>query len=145
VGQGAEGNEGVARTVASTADAIGYVEFIYALFNRLSYALVRNAGGAFVEANLETIAAAAANSAQTMPPDFRISITNAPGRKSYPLAAFTYLLIPLRPTDAQKGSYLRELLGWIFSSGQRQSAALGYGSLPPEIIRRAEQAIRSLR
>lgn len=145
VGQGAEGNEGVARMVASTPDAIGYVEFIYALFNRLSYALVRNAGGAFVEANLETIAAAAANSAQTMPPDFRISITNAPGRKSYPLAAFTYLLIPLKPTDAKKGAYLRELLGWIFSSGQRQSAALGYGSLPPEIIRGAEQAIASLR
>jgi phosphate transport system substrate-binding protein len=144
-GEGAEGNEGVARAVAATPDAIGYVEFIYALFNRLSYALVRNAGGTFVQADLESIAAAAASSAQAMPPDFRISITNAPGRKSYPLAAFTYLLIPLKPPDPKKTAYLRDLLGWIFSSGQRQSAALGYGSLPPEIIRRAQQAIASLR
>jgi len=145
VGEGAEGNEGVARTVAGTPDAIGYAEFIYALFNRLSYALVRNAAGSFVQADLETIAAAAASSAQAMPPDFRISITNAAGRKSYPVAAFTYLLIPLKAADDKKGALLRDFLGWVFTSGQRQSAGLGYGSLPPEIIRRAQQATDSLK
>jgi phosphate transport system substrate-binding protein len=145
VGQGAEGNEGVARAVAGTPDAIGYAEFIYALFNRLSYALVRNAAGGFVQADLESIAAAAASSAQAMPPNFRISITNAPGRKSYPVAAFTYLLIPVKAADEKKGAFLRDLLGWVLTSGQRQSAALGYGSLPAEIVRRAQQAIDSLR
>lgn len=144
VGEGAEGNEGVARAVASTPDAIGYVEFIYALFNRLSYALVRNTAGGFVQADLESIAAAA-HSAHAMPPDFRISFTNAPGRKSYPVAAFTYLLIPVKAADAKKGALVRDLLGWIFTAGQRQSAALGYGSLPLEIIRRAQQALDSLR
>jgi phosphate transport system substrate-binding protein len=145
VGEGADGNEGVARAVAGTPDAIGYAEFIYALFNRLSYALVRNAAGGFVQADLESIAAAAADSAQAMPPNFRISITNAPGRKSYPIAAFTYLLVPVKGTDAKKSALLRDLLGWVLTSGQRQSAALGYGSLPPEIIRRAQQALDSLR
>ena len=144
-GEGGEGNEGVARKVAGTPDAIGYAEFIYALFNRLSYALVRNAAGGFVQADLETIAAAASSSAQAMPPNFRISITNASGRKSYPVAAFTYLLIPLQAADAKKGAFLRDLFGWVFTSGQRQSAALGYGSLPPEIVRRAQQAIESIR
>lgn len=145
VGEGAAGNEGVARAVAGTPDAIGYAEFIYALFNRLSYALVRNASGSFVQADLESIAAAAASNAPAMPPNFRISITNAPGRRSYPVAAFTYLLIPVKATDDKKNAFLRDLLGWVFTSGQRQSAALGYGSLPPEIIRRAQQAIDALR
>jgi phosphate transport system substrate-binding protein len=145
IGEGAEGNEGVARMVASTPDAIGYAEFIYALFNRLSYALVRNVAGGFVQADLESIAAAAASSAQALPPNFRISITNSPGRKSYPVAAFTYLLIPVKAADAKKSAFLRDLLGWVLTSGQRQSAALGYGSLPPEIVRRAQQAIESIR
>src|SRR5262249_9637213 len=101
--------------------------------------------GGFVQADLESIAAAAASTAQAMPPNFRISITNAPGRKSYPVSAFTYLLIPVKPADPNKGALLRDLLGWIFTSGQRQSAALGYGSLPPETIRRAQQAIDSIR
>jgi phosphate transport system substrate-binding protein len=144
VGEGAEGNEGVARAVAGTPDSIGYAEFIYALFNRLSYAFVRNAAGAFVQADLESIAAAAASTAQAMPPNFRISITDAPGRKSYPVAAFTYLLVPVKAVDIKKGALVRDLLGWIFTSGQRQSAALGYGTLPSGIIRRAQQALDSL-
>lgn len=141
VGEGATGNEGVARTVANTPDSIGYAEFIYALFNRLSYAQIKNAAGSFVQADLESIAAAAAITAPAMPPNFRISITNAPGRKSYPVAAFTYLLIPVKAADVPKGDFLRDLLGWVLTAGQRQSAALGYGSLPPEIVKRAEQAI----
>jgi len=145
VGRGADGNEGVARAVAATPDAVGYAEFIYALFNRLSYATVRNAAGGFVQADLESIAAAAANNAQAMPPNFKISITNAPGRKSYPVAAFTYLLIPAKKDDAARNAFFRELLDWILTSGQRQSAALGYGSLPPEIVRRAQLAVDSLR
>jgi phosphate transport system substrate-binding protein len=144
VGEGAVGNDGVARAVSGKPDAIGYAEFIYALFNRLGYAMVRNAAGLFVQADLESIAAAAASSAQTMPPNFRISITNASGRKSYPVAGFTYLLIPVKAADAQRSAFLRDLLGWVLTSGQRQSAALGYGSLPPEIVRRAQQALDSL-
>jgi len=145
VGEGADGNEGVARAVAATPDAVGYAEFIYALFNRLSYAMVRNAAGVFVPADLESIAAAAASNAQAMPANFKISITNATGHKSYPVAAFTYLLVPAKKDDAPRNAFLRELLGWILTSGQKQSAALGYGSLPLEIVKRAQLAVESLR
>jgi len=144
VGSGETGNEGVAERVRSTPDSLGYAEFIYALRNRLSYASVRNAAGRFVEADLDSIAAAAANSAHTMPANFQISLTNAPGRKSYPIAAFTYLLIAARTGDPKKDDFLRQLLGWIFTSGQRQAAALGFGSLPPEIVAR-EQAVLAVR
>lgn len=141
VGIGAPGNEGVARQVRSTPDSIGYVEFIYALLNRLSYAAVRNVSGRFVAASLDSIAAAAAGGAPQMPVNFRFSITDAPGRDSYPVTSFTYLLIPVKTGDAAKDRYLRDLLEWMLTVGQRQSAGLGYGTLPPEIVARARQAI----
>lgn len=144
VGSGAEGNEGVAQRVRDTPDSIGYVEFIYALFNRLNYAPVRNASGNFVEAGVESIAAAAAGRARDMPPNFQVSLTDAPGRKSYPIASFTYLLIPARAGDAKKDAFLRELLAWILTSGQRQAAALGYGSIPAEVVAREQTAIASM-
>jgi phosphate transport system substrate-binding protein len=145
VGVGATGNEGVARQVSATADSIGYVEFIYALRARLSYGAVRNSAGRFVAADLESIAAAAANCAPSMPANFRLSITNAPGRNSYPIASFTYLLMVVREGDAAKNAFMGDLLQWILTMGQRQSAGLGYGSLPPEIVGREQQAIRALR
>jgi phosphate transport system substrate-binding protein len=135
----------VAQRVRNTPDSIGYVEFIYALFNRLSYALVRNSAGSFVEAGLDSIAAAAGDRAREMPAGFQVSLTDAPGRKSYPIASFTYLLIPAHTGDPKKDAFLRELLGWIFTSGQRQAAALGYGSIPPEIVAREQAAIASMR
>lgn len=145
VGSGEEGNEGVAERVRNMPDSIGYVEFIYALFNRLNYAQVRNSAGRFIEAGLDSIAAAAAGNAQNMPPSFQLSLTNPAGRKSYPIAAFTYLLIPARTGDPRKDAFVRELLGWILTSGQREAAALGYGSLPPEIIEREQEVIASVR
>jgi phosphate transport system substrate-binding protein len=138
-GQGAAGNEGVARQVSATPDSIGYVEFIFALRNHLSYGTVRNAAGRFVAADLDSIAAAATNAAPGMPANFWLSITNAPGRDAYPIASFTYLL-----ADLAKNAFMRDLLEWILTSGQRQSAGLGYGSLPPEIVAREQQAIREL-
>lgn len=143
VGSGEDKNEGVAQRVRTTPDSIGYVEFIYALFNRLSYAQVRNSAGRFIEADLDSIAAAASN-AENMPASFQLSLTNAAGRKSYPIAGFTYLLIPARSGDPKKDAFVRELLGWILTSGQRQAAALGYGSLPPEIVEREQKVIASL-
>ena len=145
VGDAEEGNEGVARRVGATPDSIGYVEFVYALFHRLSYAPVRNSAGRYVEAGVDSIAAAAGDRARDMPASFQVSLTDAPGRKSYPIASFTYLLIPARTGDPKKDAFLRELLGWIFTSGQRQAAALGYGSIPPEIIAREQTAIASIR
>ena len=139
VGQGATGSEGVARQLSATPDSIGYVEFIFALRNHLSYGSVRNAAGRFVTADLDSIAAAATNAAPGMPADFRFSITNAPGRESYPIASFTYLLL----ADPGKNGWMRDLVEWILTSGQRQSAGFGYGTLPPEVVERAQKAIKT--
>lgn len=143
VGAGATGNEGVADEVSKTPDSIGYVEFIYALYKKLSYGAIRNGSGRFVSADVESITAAAAG-VPSLPANFQISITNAPGRKSYPVAAFTYLLVPQNTGNPAKDSFLREFLGWALTAGQRQSQGLGYGSLPPDLAAREQHSLRPL-
>jgi len=137
VGGSGDGNEGVADAVAQTPDSIGYVEFIYALQHQLSYGWVRNGAGQFVQANLTTVPAAAADFAASIRDDFRVSIANAPGRDSYPIASFTYLLVPDQFQDPAKRKLLSDFLVWMLTSGQKQCAALGYAALPPEISERA--------
>ena len=132
VGAVAEANEGVAKAVAGTPDSIGYVEFIYALQNRLSYGSVRNRSGKFIQADLTSVPAAAADFASSIRGDFRVSILNAPGRDSYPIASFTYLLIP-QIQDPAKRKVMDDFISWMLTSGQRQCAALGYAALPAEI------------
>jgi phosphate transport system substrate-binding protein len=144
VGIGAAGNEGVAEIVGKTPDAIGYVEFIYALESRLSYGSVRNAAGQFVAADLSSLAAAAAAVPAAGSDDLRISITNAPGAKSYPIAAFTYFLVPRSYTDSGKARLMSAFLNWMLTSGQKQSAALGYAALPDEWAKRALDAVGGL-
>lgn len=143
VGVEATGNEGTAQRVRETPYSIGYVEFIYALYQKLSYGAIKNSSGRFISADVESISAAASGS-PSVPANFQVSITNAPGRKSYPVAAFTYLLIPVTTGNAVKDSFLREFLQWALSSGQRQSPGLGFGSLPPDMVAREQRAIRSL-
>ncbi len=99
-GLGAEFNEGVAQKVGGTPNAIGYVEFIFAIQNRLSYGLVRNAAGKFVQADLTTIPKAVP--AEGIPADLRVSITNAADPGAYPIATFTYLLVPRKNLRRQQ-------------------------------------------
>jgi phosphate transport system substrate-binding protein len=99
---GGKGNEGVAGIVKQTPNSIGYVELIYALQNKMAYGSVRNAAGVFLKADLDSVTEAAASAAKSMPADFRVSITNAPGKKAYPIASFTYLLIPSKIDDPAK-------------------------------------------
>lgn len=136
-------NDGVAETVARTPDSIGYVGFIYALQHRLSYGWVRNNAGRFVQADLTTVPAAAGDFADSIRDDFRISITNAPGRDSYPIASFTYLLVPEEFRNPSKQKIMTDFVLWMLTSGQKQCAALGYAALPPVIsekVRRIEQS-----
>ncbi len=142
VGAGGEGNEGVAEKIQQTPDSIGYVEFIYALQNRLNYGLVRNMAGRFVPADLDSIAEAARSIGEPEQ-DLRVSITNAAGPHAYPIACFTYLMIPKQANPA-KAEALHEFLQWMLSSGQKQSAALGYGALPPEVVVREEALLDRL-
>jgi phosphate transport system substrate-binding protein len=141
VGVAATGNEGVAEAVAKTPDSIGYVEFIYALQSHLSYGAVRNAAGRFVQADLTSLPAAAATFKAARPGDCRGSITNAPGALAYPVAAFTYFVVPEEFADPTKAKNMVAFLRWTLTSGQKQSASLGYAALPDAV---AQQAVDSL-
>ena len=134
VGLGGKGNEGVAGLVKQTPGAIGYVELIYAVQNHLPYGRVRNAGGVFVKATLESVTAAAAGVAAIMPEDFRVSITNAPGETAYPICSFTYLLIPAKIEDANKKQIIKNFLLWMLNDGQKDAEPLTYAPLPKEVV-----------
>ena len=95
-GKGAEGNEGVARLVRETPGSIGYVEYIYAITEHMSYGSVRNSAGRFVSPDLESILAAARGSSNRIAEDFQTSITNAPEADAYPVASFTWFVVPAR-------------------------------------------------
>jgi phosphate transport system substrate-binding protein len=132
-GIGASKNEGVAGMVKNTPGAFGYVELIYALQNKMSYGAVKNAAGKFLQGSPEGVTAAAAASAKTMPADYRISITNAPGADSYPISSFTYLLIPLHFADPAKGAAVKDFLTWMLDHGESEVVALGYAPLPKQV------------
>jgi phosphate transport system substrate-binding protein len=134
VGLGAKGNEGVAGLVKQTSNSIGYVELIYAVQNHMGYGLVQNADGVYVKADLKGVTAAAAGAAKNMPADFRVSITNAPGKDAYPISTFTWLLIPNTIHDATKRNDVKNFLKWMLTSGQSYCAGLTYAPLPHQVV-----------
>jgi phosphate transport system substrate-binding protein len=144
VGLGQKGNEGVAGSLRQMSGAIGYVELIYAVQNNIPYGSVRNAAGAFVKASLEGVTAAAA-SAPKMPADFRVSITNAPGKDAYPISSFTWLLIPAQSKDAAKGKILADFLNWMVTDGQKMTTALAYAPLPYNVAAKVKDAIKQVK
>jgi len=144
VGIGAKGNEGVAGMVRQMDGAIGYVELIYALQNSISYGSIKNASGNFVKASLESTTAAAA-SLKSMPADFRVSITNASGKDAYPIASFTWLLIPVRAKDASKGKVIKEFITWMLSEGQSMTSSLSYAPLPQSVVEKEKAALAQLK
>jgi phosphate transport system substrate-binding protein len=142
VGVGAKGNEGVTGQVKQTPNSIGYVELIYAEQNNLPHALVKNAAGEFVKGSLESVTAAAAGASSQIPEDLRVSITNAPGKDSYPISAFTYALVYKDQPDQAKGKALVDFLWWAIHDGQEYARQLHYASLAPEVVQKTEQRIR---
>ncbi len=144
VGLGGKGNEGVAGMIRQMQGSIGYIELIYAIENKIPYGVVKNAAGNFVKASLESVTAAAA-SAPKMPPDFRVSITNAPGKDAYPISSFTWLLIPAQSKDAAKGKVLSDLLNWIVTDGQKMTADLAYAPLPESVVSKVKAEIKQVR
>jgi phosphate ABC transporter phosphate-binding protein len=140
VGVSAEHNEGVASTVQQTPNSIGYVEFIYAIQHELSFGAVRNAAGRFVRANISSVTAAAVAGA-TSTQDFRVSITDPSARDAYPIATYTWLLLPQSVEDRNKKALLRDLISWMLTAGQRKCAALGYAPLPAEVAKRALESL----
>jgi phosphate transport system substrate-binding protein len=141
VGLGGKGNEGVSGLVKQTADAIGYIELIYAVQNNIPYGKVQNAAGKFVKADLAGVTAAAAGAANNMPDDFRVSITNAPGATSYPISSFTWLLIPAQISDSGKRDAIKDFLKWMLVDGQKYNEGLSYAQLPKTVIAKETKAI----
>ena len=144
VGLGGKGNEGVAGVIRQMQGAIGYVELIYAVQNKIPYGSVKNASGNFVKASLDSVTAAA-GSMKSMPADFRVSITNAPGKDSYPISSFTWLLIPAQSKDAAKGKIIVDFLTWMVDSGQKMTAALTYAPLPENVAQQVKAEIKQVR
>ena len=134
VGVGGKGNEGVAGLVSQTPGAMGYVELIYALQNKISYGSVQNAAGKFLRASTASVTAAAAEAAGKMPADFRVSITNAPGADAYPISSFTWMLLYENPKDKAQAKIMVDFMKWALTDGQKFAEQLGYAPLPKPVV-----------
>jgi phosphate transport system substrate-binding protein len=144
VGLGGKGNEGVTGLIKQTPNSIGYVELIYAAQNKIPYGTVKNAAGEFVKADLAGVSAAAAAASKTMPEDFRVSITNAPGKGVYPISSFTWFLIPQKFSDASKRDAIKGFMAWMLADGQNYAENLSYAKLPKEVVDRELKAISKI-
>ncbi|MEP7199411.1 MAG: phosphate ABC transporter substrate-binding protein PstS [Chloroflexota bacterium] len=144
VGLGGKGNEGVAGEVKQNPYAIGYVELIYALQNKLGVGDVKNKSGKFVTPNLDSVSAAAASLSDSMPADLRASIVDAPGDKVYPVSGFTWLLVYQKQTDKAKAIALTRLMWWAMHDAQKFNTDLGYAPLPDTLVKKAELKILSI-
>jgi phosphate transport system substrate-binding protein len=144
VGIGQKGSEGVSGMVRQSPNSFGYVELIYAVQNKIPYGLVKNAAGKFVKASTDSVTIAAAGAAKNMPPDYRISITNAPGADAYPVSSFTWILLPTHG-DAAKTKALTDFLGWMLDHGESEAAALTYAPLPKQVQDMVRKSIATIK
>ena len=143
VGIGQKGNEGVAGMVRNSQFSFGYVELIYAEQNHMPFGLVRNGAGKYVKASTDGVTAAAA-AVKSMPADFRVSITNAPGATSYPISSFTWLLVPTHFDDPAKGKVMVDFLHWMLQRGETEAASMTYAPLPAPVAERVNQEINQI-
>jgi phosphate transport system substrate-binding protein len=146
VGLGGKGNEGVTQQVKQTEGALGYVELVYANSNGLPVAVVKNGAGQFSQPSLEAVTAAAAGAKLDKTTDFRVSITNAAGAKSYPIASYTWLLVKTDDPDAGKARSLKNFLAWMITpEAQKMGTDLGYAPLPDEVAGLVRDRIKTLK
>jgi len=145
VGVGGKGNEGVAGLVKQTPGAMGYVELIYAIQNKLDYGSVLNLDGEFVRCTIDSVTAAAAVAATQMPKDFRVSITNAPGKGVYPISSYTWLLLYENPKDKPKAKIMVDFTKWALTEGQKYAKDLGYAPLPESVVKLELEAIKRIK
>ncbi len=145
VGVGGKGNEGVAGLVKQSPGAIGYVELIYAIQNKIDFGSVQNMAGEFVRSSLESVTAAAAAAANAMPKDFRVSITNAPGKGVYPVSSFTWLLLYENPKDKTRARTMVDFMKWALGDGQKYCAELGYAPIPASVIALELEALKKIK
>jgi len=144
LGIGQKGSEGVAGMVRNSPYSFGYVELIYAMQNKMEFGLVRNPAGKWVPASVASVTAAAAGAAKSMPADYRVSITNAPGPDAYPIASFTWLLIPIQSADPAKGKVLNAFLTWMLDHGEAEAPGLDYAPLPKNVVAMERKTITQI-
>ena len=144
VGIGAKGNEGVAGQVKQLNGSIGYVELAYAEQNKMAMAQLKNHDGEWVKPTTAAITAAAETMADKMPEDLRVSIIDAAGKKSYPISAYTYVLVYKDQADATKGKAVVDLLWWAIHEGQKSNESLSYAKLPDSIVKKDEAKLRGI-
>ena len=143
-GLGGKGNEGVTALVQQTPGAIGYIELIYALNNKIPFAQLQNKAGNWVDASLAGVTAAAASSADQMAADFRVSITNAPGADAYPISSFTWLLVYQKQTNKDVGEQIKKFLSWAMTQGQTLAPDLKYAPLPAAVVQKETAQIQQI-
>lgn len=143
LGLGGKGNEGVTGFVKNSPGALGYVELLYAEKNHLKVGLLQNLSGNFIKPEAATITEAAAGFLKDMPKDFRISITNAPGKNAYPISSFTYLLV-YKKMSAKKGPKIKGFLNWSLNEGQKMASSLYYAPLPDSLIIKIRAQLKEL-
>jgi len=143
-GLGAKGNEGVAGMIRQMDGAFGYVELIYAIQNKIPFGIVKNRAGSWIKGSLESTTAAAA-SVKNMPSDFRVSMTDPPGKDAYPIASFTWLLIPAQWKDAAKGKVMVDFLNWMLDHGESMVSQLDYAPLPDNVKEKVRARIKEVR
>jgi phosphate transport system substrate-binding protein len=141
VGLGGKGNEGVAGLVKQTPNSIGYVELIYAKQNSMTFGAVQNKAGKFMKADLASVSAAAAGA--KIPADYRVSITDAPGAKAYPVSSFTWLLI-YEKNPPEKGKIIKDFLNWMVDKGQGMTQDLSYAPLPENVKSMVKKTIKTI-
>lgn len=144
VGLGGKGSEGVTGLIEQTPDSIGYVELTYAMQNHIPYGEVENSSGSFIEASLASVTAAAAADAKSMSSDFRISITDPAGKDAYPIASFTWILVPTHIPDAAKRKAIKSFLSWMLTDGQNAAGRLDYARLPDSVIQKETAMIAQI-
>ena len=142
-GVGAKGNEGVSGLVKQTPGAIGYVELIYATHNNISFGSVQNKAGQFVAASLQSVTAAAAG--VTMPDDFRVSITNAPGKGVYPISSFTWILLYENAKDKAQAKTMVDFMKWALTDGQKFAGEMGYAPIPKNVVDMELKALATIK
>ena len=134
VGVAGKGSEGLTALVSQTPGALGYVELVYALQNKIAFGSVQNSAGKFIRASVESTTAAAAAAAGKMPEDFRVSITNPPGDNVYPISSFTWLLLYENPKDKAQSKLMVEFVKWALTDGQKFASELGYAPVPKNVV-----------
>jgi phosphate transport system substrate-binding protein len=144
LGEDANRGEDMVAKVAATLGAIGYVELNFARHSELGYAEVENPAGKFVKATPASLTASCSAMEKTIKDDFRVSLTNGPGKDSFPIASFTWLYVPVSGLAPERSKALKQFLAWALGDGQEIAKTMGYATLPAGLLEKARAKVKTV-